>query len=82
MIIELDLQNVFNKDQLHSLIQNKFLFEDYGYNLDSLYDQLTSLTDDIQIIIKNKNNNNYIDVFLKLLSDVEKECDNIKIIYK
>lgn len=82
MIIELDLQNVFNKDQLHSLIQNKFLFEDYGYNLDSLYDQLTSLTDDIQIIIKNKNNNNYIDIFLKLLSDVEKECDNIKIIYK
>lgn len=82
MIIELDLQNVFNKDQLHSLIQNKFLFEDYGYNLDSLYDQLTSLTDDIQIIIKNKNNNNYIDIFLKLLFDVEKECDNIKIIYK
>lgn len=82
MIIELDLQNVSNKDQLHSLIQNKFLFEDYGYNLDSLYDQLTSLTDDIQIIIKNKNNNNYIDIFLKLLSDVEKECDNIKIIYK
>lgn len=82
MIIELDLQNVFNKDQLHSLIQNKFLFEDYGYNLDSLYDQLTSLTDNIQIIIKTKNNNNYIDIFLKLLSDVEKECDNIKIIYK
>lgn len=82
MIIELDLQNVFNKDQLHSLIQNKFLFEDYGYNLDSLYDQLTSLTDDIQIIINNKNNNNYINIFLKLLSDVEKECDNIKIIYK
>lgn len=90
MIVNIDMKNITNKNDFHKVIQSSFLFNDYGYNLDSLYDELTSITKTIEINIYNINNmlneNNdfskYIFSFKKLLENVEKECNNIKVIYR
>ncbi len=87
MIIELDFNNVNDKNDFHQIIQKQFDFEDYGYNLDSLYDLLTSFTDSLTIKIYNidkvnESINNYINVFKSLLNDIVNECSNISIMYK
>lgn len=90
MIVNIDMIDITNKNDFHKAIQNAFMFDDYGYNLDSLYDELSSLTELIEINIYNINNildkNNdfskYVLTFMKLLENITNECDNIKVIYR
>lgn len=90
MIANIDMKDITNKNDFHKAIQNTFMFDDYGYNLDSLHDELSSLTELIEINIYNINNilneNNdfskYVSTFMKLLKNITNECDNIKVNYR
>jgi len=86
MTIILDLFNVTNKKELFELINHKFKFEEQCTNLDALYDELTSMTSEYKIIIKNIDKakeciNDYINIFIQVLNDCEQECNNIHILY-
>lgn len=52
--IILDCAEITDKKQLHALIAEKLNFPDwYGGNLDALYDCLTGVYDEINIVLKN-----------------------------
>lgn len=86
MTIILDLLNVTSKKELFELINQTFKFENQCTNLDALYDELTSMTSEYKIIIKNidkakESINDYINIFVHVLNDCEYECNNIHILY-
>ncbi len=85
MKIIIDLKNVYNKEQFYQIINDQFDFEIYSSNLDSLNDNITSISDEIEIIIKNINDaiNNigdYIEIFKKMMLEIDEELENIKVI--
>lgn len=87
MTIILDFINVDTKKKLFSLFNENFCFNEECNNLDALYDELTSISDEYEIIIKNIDVcfnvlGNYINVLKTVLNDVEKECENIHIVYE
>ena len=76
MKVILDFINVDTKAKLFYLFNDNFNFNEDCNNLDALYDELTSICDDVQIIIKNidKCNNtlgNYANALKTVLKDVE-----------
>ena len=87
MKVILDFINVDTKAKLFSLFNEKFNFNEDCNNLDALYDELTCICDEVQIIIKNIDNcnitlGNYTNALKTVLKDVEQECENIHILYE
>ena len=56
MIVILDFENINTRAQFYELINSKFEFEYTHSNLDSLYDELTCICYELDIIIKNLDN--------------------------
>lgn len=87
MIAYIDLKNVFSKEDLHKIIRDSFNFESYGNNFDSFYDNLSSQTSDVIIIVKNiqyvnQELTSYINIFKNVLNDLMVEFDNIIVKYE
>ena len=87
MIVIVDFNNINSKNDIHNIIRNSFNFEYYGNNFDSLYDNLSSITYELDIVIKNIDKvyeelKSYINIFKNVLNDIMDECDNIKVRYE
>ena len=82
---------VINGDSVNSIeqIHNKLKYqldfpEYYGMNLESLWDELTSTSEDIKIIIKNSDNlveslGNYGIMFLQTIKEATEENEKIHV---
>lgn len=87
MIVIIDFNNITSKNDIHDIIRKSFDFEYYGNNFDSLYDNLSSISCDLDIVIKNIDKvdeelKSYINIFKNVLNDIMDECENIKVRYE
>lgn len=81
MEVLLDFTNINSKIEFYDYLNKVFSFNEYVRNLDALYDELTSIYDDLVINVKNIEN--VKDFKIKLvLDDVALNYSNIKIIYQ
>lgn len=72
-------------EKIHNKLKYQLDFPDYyGMNLDSLWDELTSTSEDIKIIIKNSDNlveslGNYGIMFLQTIKEATEENEKIHV---
>ena len=84
----IDLDDVFNADELHRAIRRELpLPEHYGNNLDALYDVLTEWTDPVSITFLNADEAEvtmpkHMKALHRLCEDVLEENPNIEIIFE
>lgn len=83
MRVILDGYKMDNKENLHLYLKQSFdLSEYYGENLDALWDELTSLNEEVEIILINSNYmlnklGEYGNMLLELFRDLAFEQENI-----
>jgi len=83
MRIILDGYKMDNKENLHLYLKQSFDLSDYyGENLDALWDELSSLNEDMEIILINANYmlnklGEYGNMLLELFRDLAFEQENI-----
>ncbi len=83
MRVILDGYKMDNKENLHLYLKQSFdLSEYYGENLDALWDELTSLNEQVEIILINSNYmlnklGEYGNMLLELFRDLAFEQENI-----
>lgn len=87
MIVILDFENINTRAQFYELINSKFEFEYTHSNLDSLYDELTCICYELDIIIKNLDNSKFnLDKYFisikQLFDDLNNEINNINVKYE
>ena len=88
MKLILDGNKISTKDELHKLLEATFDFPEwYGGNLDALYDCLTDLMEEVDIIIQNADTfhqklGDYADRVLRVLQDAEQTNLNIQLTIK
>lgn len=87
MIVILDFENINTRAQFYELINSKFEFEYTHSNLDSLYDELTCICYELDIIIKKLDNSKFnLDKYFisikQLFDDLNNEIDNINVKYE
>lgn len=87
MIVILDFNEINTKEQFYELMNSKFDFEYSPSNLDSLYDELTCICYDLNIIIKNLdcvkvNQDKYFLMIKQLFDDLNNELDNVNVKYE
>lgn len=88
MKIILDGKKLANKEKLHKTLKvNLQLSNFYGENLDALWDELSSRSDDIHITLTNSSDfkrclGNYADLVINLFEELDMENENIKFLIK
>lgn len=87
MIVILDFENINTRTQFYELVNSKFEFEYTHSNLDSLYDELTCICYELDIIIKKLDNSKFnLDKYFisikQLFDDLNNEIDNINVKYE
>lgn len=85
-VIDIDLKNVTTARGFHRVVKKGLKAPDYyGYNLDALYDVLTTISEETQIVFHNfkvvkANLPDLADTLEGLLLDATEENDNLEII--
>lgn len=85
MVINLDFNEIYDKESLHKLLKDEFEFPDYyGNNLDAFYDEVSSLSEDLTIILKNRKHlidslGTYAESLFSTIYELEEENTNIKV---
>ena len=87
MIVTLNFENINNRDEFYELVNSKFEFEYTHSNLDSLYDELTCICYELEIVIKNLNDikfskDKYFKMIKQLFDDLNNEIENIIVKYE
>lgn len=84
-VFYIDLSGIESKEEFHKALKRELpLPEYYGGNLDALYDVLTDVSDEWNIIFYNSSGfklcmEKYYNSFEKLCKNVMSECENIRI---
>ena len=84
-ILEIDGRQITSRSELHEVLARELsLPEWYGKNLDALYDCLTDMTEETQILIRypdrlQENLGGYAEVFLRVLSEASEENPSLAI---
>lgn len=84
-VFYIDLSGIESKEEFHKVLERELpLPEYYGRNLDALYDVLTEVSEDWNIIFYNSARvklcmEKYYNSFEKLCKNVMHECENIRI---
>lgn len=84
----IDLDEVFNADELHRAIRKALpLPQHYGNNLDALYDVLTEWTEPVSITFLNVDEAEvtmpkHMKALRRMCRDVQEENPNIEIIFR
>ena len=87
MILNIDGNSIKNRDDLHRAFSEALIFPDYyGNNLDALHDCLTSLFEETEICISNRdmlkeNLGDYAMKFEKCIEESSEENPRIKVVY-
>ena len=87
MILNIDGNSIKNRDDLHRAFSEALVFPDYyGNNLDALHDCLTSLFEETEICISNRdmlkeNLGDYAMKFEKCIEESSEENPRIKVVY-
>lgn len=87
MILNIDGNSIKNRDDLHRAFSEALIFpEYYGNNLDALHDCLTSLFEETEICISNRdmlkeNLGDYAKRFEKCIEESSEENPRIKVVY-
>ena len=87
MILNIDGNSIKNRDDLHRAFSEVLIFPDcYGNNLDALHDCLTSLFEETEICISNRdmlkeNLGDYAMKFEKCIEESSEENPRIKVVY-
>lgn len=87
MIITLNFKEINNREAFYNLMNSSFEFEYVHSNLDSLYDELTCICYDLDIVIKNLDEkklkqDNYFMSIKQLFDDLNNEIENINVKYE
>lgn len=86
--IIIDCLYISDKEQLHNTLAKELKFPDwYGENLDALYDCLTSIFEEITIIIENFSSleeklDSYAAAFMKVMKKADEDNEKITVIVR